>query len=204
MAPKTSKSRRRSDAILASAVTAFRKHGYHGTSMREIADAVERTKGSLYYYFENKAEILFEAHDRALDRMLRALERIEGSDAPAEEQLRELVVEHVRAVVDGFHGTALALELDALTPRARRRVIAKRDRFEKGLRRILARCARSDAEDVTVRLTGFTLLGAINWLARWYRPGGEMSVDEIGRFFAAMILTGLRDGPTRELVAAQG
>lgn len=203
MAPKTTKSRRRSEAILASAVAAFRKHGYHGTSMREIADAVERTKGSLYYYFENKAEILFEAHDRALDRMLAALERVEASDARAEEQLRELVVEHVRAIVDGFHGTALALELDALSPRARRRVIAKRDRFEKGLRRILARCADADAEGATVRLTGFTLLGAINWLARWYSPRGEMSVDEIGRFFAELVLAGLRDGAVNHLTTAR-
>jgi len=203
LASKTSKSRHRSEAILASAVAAFRKHGYHGTSMREIADAVERTKGSLYYYFESKADILYEAHDRALDRMLAALARIEGSDASAEEQLRELVVEHVRAIVDGFHGTALALELDALPPQARRRVISKRDRFEKGLRRILAHCAGTEAEALTVQLTGFTLLGAINWLARWYSPRGEMSVDEIGRFFAELVLAGLRDGSVHDLTTAQ-
>jgi len=206
LAPQTPKRRRRSDAILASAVAAFRQHGYHGTSMRAIADALERTKGSLYYYFDNKAEILYAAHDRALDRMLAALERVEASEAAPEAQLRELVVEHVRAIVDGFHGTALALELDALTPAARRRVIAKRDRFETGLRRILARCARTDPDAPTVHLTGFALLGAINWLARWYRPAGALQVDDIGRFFADLVLAGMRDGPALQtrLAGAQG
>ena len=206
MSRRTPKSRHRSDAILASAVAAFRKHGYHGTSMREIADALERTKGSLYYYFDTKADILYAAHDRALDRMLLALQRVESSGAPPGEQLRELVVEHVRAIVDGFHGTALALELDALPPAARRRVIAKRDRFEQGLRRILGRCADADTDAAAVHLTGFALLGAINWLARWYRPEGALQVDAIGRFFADLVLAGMRDGPAlpSRLAAAQG
>ena len=198
LTPRTPKSRHRGDAILASAVAAFGRHGYHGTSMREIADALERSKGSLYYYFDTKADILYAAHDRALDRMLAALERIETSDAHPDVQLRELVVEHVRAIVDGFHGTALALELDALPAASRRRVISKRDRFEQGLRRILARCAGADADATTVHLTGFALLGAINWLARWYRPGGALQVDDIGGFFADFILAGMRDGPALE------
>jgi AcrR family transcriptional regulator len=189
--PTTPRRREHSDAILAGAVAAFRRHGYHGTSMREIAGAVRRTKGSLYYYFASKAEILEAAHDRALDRMLAALARIERNGAEPSAQLRELVTEHVRAIVDGFHGTALALELDALPAASRRRLIAKRDRFERGLRRILARCAGTAPESPRVRLAGFALLGAINWLARWYRPEGPMGLDAIGRFFADVALAGL-------------
>ena len=184
---------RRSDAILASAVAAFGRHGYHGSSMREIADTLARTKGSLYYYFGSKEDILFAAHDRALDHMLEVLARVETDDRDPEWQLRQLVVEHTHAMVDGFHGTALALELDALTPARRRRVVAKRDRFEKGLRRIIERGVRLGTfRPLDARLAGFALLGSINWTARWYRPGGVFAAGELGEVYADLFLGGLR------------
>jgi AcrR family transcriptional regulator len=185
--------RQRSDAILASAVAAFGKHGYHGTSMREIADALELTKGSIYHYFENKAEILYAAHDRSLERMQRALERIEATEPDPAVELHELIVEHVRAMVDGFHGTALALELDALPEPERRRIVARRDRYERGLRRIIERgVASRSLRKVDPRLTGFAILGAVNWIARWYRPTGQADAESIGRTFAELFLRGMQ------------
>ena len=185
--------RQRSEAILASAVAAFGQHGYHGTSMREIADALGLTKGSLYHYFENKADILYAAHDRSLLRMQRAVERIEASGADPASQLHELVVEHVRAIVDSFHGTALALELDALPLAARRRIIHRRDRFERAVRRILERgIASGQFRDADPRLTGFAILGAVNWIARWYRAQGGADAERIGQVFAELFLHGVQ------------
>jgi AcrR family transcriptional regulator len=191
MGRATTKRRKKSEAILASAVAAFRRHGYHGTSMREIADALELTKGSLYYYFDSKAEILEAAHDRALDRMLGALDRVEAADRDPASALRELIVEHVRAMVDGFHGTALALELDALPPQKLRRLIAKRDRYERGLRHILERgTAAGVFRPLDARLACFAVLGAINWMARWYRTDGGADAAAVGQAFAAVFLHG--------------
>lgn len=191
MTRTTAKRRKKSDAILASAVAAFRRHGYHGTSMREIADALELTKGSLYYYFDSKADILEAAHDRALDRMLSALGRVEAAGQDPAAELHELIVEHVRAMVDGFHGTALALELEALPPARLGCLVEKRDRYERGLRRILERGAASGVfRPVDARLACFALLGAINWMARWYRADGGADAAAIGRTFADVFLNG--------------
>jgi AcrR family transcriptional regulator len=197
--------RAHSDAILASAVAAFGRHGYHGTSMREIADAVQRSKGSLYYYFDHKADILCAAHERALRRMEAALDKIEAAPMTAAAQLRLLMQEHVRAMVDGFHGTALALELDALRPADRRRIVARRDRYEAGLRRILERgIAAGEFRPVDPRLAGFALLGAINWIARWYRPDGPVDAEAIGRAYAALFVDGLRSEPIPQAPRKRG
>ena len=186
--------RKKSDAILASAVAAFGEHGYHGTSMRQIADALERTKGSLYYYFGSKADILFAAHDRALDGMLAVLARVEASAGDPRTQLRELIVEHTRAMVDGFQGTALALELDALSPERRRRLVSKRDRYERGLRAIVERGVRQGLfRAVDARLACFALLGSINWTARWYTRQGDVPPAELGSLYADLFLRGLCD-----------
>jgi AcrR family transcriptional regulator len=167
--------------------------------MRQIADALRLQKGSLYYYFRSKAEILFEAHDRSLDHMLAVLERVEADGGGAPQQLRKLLREHACAMVDGFHGTALALELDALAPSDRATLIAKRDRYESGVRSIVARGVHDgDFRPVDGRLVGFAMLGTINWMARWYRPGGGVEAARLGDFFATLFLDGLgRRAPAR-------
>ena len=82
------KTRQRRVEILESAAAAFRRRGYHGASMGEIARALRMTKGSLYYYFENKEEILFFCHDYSLDILLETLGRIETAGGTPAEKLR--------------------------------------------------------------------------------------------------------------------
>ncbi len=65
-----SKRTRKRVEILQSAAAAFRRRGYHGASVEEIARDLRMTKGSLYYYFKNKQEILYFCHDYSLDLLL--------------------------------------------------------------------------------------------------------------------------------------
>src|SRR6476660_7717835 len=74
--------------ILKSAAKAFRKLGYHGATVEQIAAALHMKKGNLYYYFKNKEEILFACHQYSLDRLTQLLEVIEASDAPPDVKLR--------------------------------------------------------------------------------------------------------------------
>ena len=61
--------------ILKSAAKAFRRLGYHGATVEQIAAALHMKKGNLYYYFKNKEEILFACHQYSLDRLLAAARR---------------------------------------------------------------------------------------------------------------------------------
>ena len=56
---------------------------------------------------------------------------------PPEQKLRDLIVASVHAILDELHGTALFLDLEALSPSHRRAVVARRDLFDRGLRRLL-------------------------------------------------------------------
>ena len=117
--------------ILKSAAAAFRRRGYHGASVDEIASALEMTKGNLYYYFKNKEDILFACHQYSLDRLTQLLDEVEHSGLPADDKLRRLVVAFVHTILDELHGTALLLDLEALTPSHLKAVIARRDRCER-------------------------------------------------------------------------
>lgn len=179
--------------ILRSAAAAFRRRGYHGASVGEIARALHMAKGNLYYYFRNKEDILYVLHDYSLDILIERLEEVECAGGGAGEKLRQLIVAFVHMIIDELHGTALTMDLQALSPARLRKVIAKRDRFDRGMRQVI----REGMEDGVFspgdpKLLTFALLGAVNWITRWYDPRGLASSAEIGGAFADLMLDGLR------------
>ena len=178
--------------ILKSAAAAFRRRGYHGASVDEIASALEMTKGNLYYYFRNKEEILYACHDYSLDVLLALLDDVQAESSPPDVKLRKLVLAFVHVILDELQGTALTLDLQALSPPLLRKVIARRDVFDRGLRAIIqqgmdeGRFAAGDP-----KMVAFAVMGAVNWITKWYDPAGPMSSEEIGVAFADYLVGGL-------------
>jgi AcrR family transcriptional regulator len=191
--------------ILRSAVAAFRRRGYHGASVDEIAGTLGMTKGNLYYYFKNKEEILFFCHDWSLDILLDRLQEVQAQGGPPDGQLRRLIVAFVHMIIDELHGTALTLDLQALSPAHLKRVIAKRDRFDRGLRKIIEDGIASGVfAPGNPKLLTFAVLGAANWITRWYDPKGPATSDEIGHAFADFCLRGMRSIPRNRQQRARG
>ena len=179
--------------ILKAAAKAFRKLGYHGATVEEIAAALHMKKGNLYYYFRNKEEILFACHQYSLDRLLAILDEIERSGVSPEQKLRGLIGAFVHTILDELHGTALGLDLEALSPAHLRTVITRRDRFDKGMREVLKEGVRSGAfVYADAKLLSFAILGAVNWIPRWYSPDGPSTSEEIADKFADYLIAGLR------------
>ena len=111
--------------ILKSASAAFRKLGYHGATVEQIAAALQMNKGNLYYYFKSKEDILFACHEYSHDRLQELLDETCRGTAPPEAKLRRLIQAAVHVILDELHGTALLVDLEALTPAHRRAVITQ-------------------------------------------------------------------------------
>jgi AcrR family transcriptional regulator len=178
--------------ILKSAAAAFRRRGYHGASVDEIASALEMTKGNLYYYFRNKEEILFACHDYSLDVLLGLLAEVQAETSPPDVKLRKLVLAFVHVILDELQGTALTIDLQALSPPLLRKVIARRDAFDRGVRAIIQ---QGIDEGVFApgdpKMIAFAVLGAVNWITKWYDPEGPMTSEQIGTAFADYLVGGL-------------
>jgi AcrR family transcriptional regulator len=191
-APRNARAATRID-ILKSAAKAFRRLGYHGATVENIAAALRMKKGNLYYYFKNKEEILFACHQYSLDRLLKLLEDVEHSGLAPAQKLRALIVATVHTIIDELHGTALILELEALSPAHLKEVIVRRDRFDCGIRQLLEEgIADGSFSSDDVKLRSFALLGAVNWIPRWFNPAGPATSDEIADRFADYLIAGLR------------
>ena len=179
--------------ILKSAAAAFRRRGYHGASVDEIASALEMTKGNLYYYFKNKEEILFACHEYSLDKLLSLMADVESESTSPDEQLRRLVLAFVHLILDDLHGTALTLDPEALSPPLLKRIIAKRDQFDHGIRAIIQRGIDEGVfKPGDPKMIEFAMMGAVNWIAKWFDPAGAMTSDQIGEAFADYLVGGLR------------
>jgi TetR/AcrR family transcriptional regulator len=188
------KRNRRRTEILHAALRAFRDGGYHATTLDHIAERLGVGKTALYHYFPDKDAILFACHQESLaelDRILRGARRL-GS---ATDRLAFVVREHVRVMIETLEGSPLAFEVPALSPERQRPVIAARDRYERALRRIIADgIAAGEFRAVDPKIAVFAILGAVNWIARWYRPDGSVQAQELGRQFAEHLVGGLTCG----------
>lgn len=178
--------------ILKSAAAAFRRRGYHGASVDEIASALHMTKGNLYYYFQNKEEILFACHDYSLDKLLALLDEVRAEPTRPDDKLRKLILAFIHMILDELQGTALTLDLQALSPLLMKRVIAKRDRFDHGLRQIIQQGIDEGLfRKGDPKMIGFAIMGAVNWITKWFDPAGPATSEQIGHAFADYLVGGL-------------
>ena len=187
--PATTSDRR--TEILKSAAAAFRRRGYHGASVDEIASALEMTKGNLYYYFKNKEEILYACHEYSLDKLLALMSDVQAEQTTPEAKLRKLMLAFVHLILDDLHGTALTLDPEALSPPLLKRVIAKRDQFDHGIRAIIQQgIDEGQFRPGDPKMIEFAMMGAVNWISKWFDPAGEMTSDQIGDAFADYLVGG--------------
>lgn len=186
------KRRRRRAEILSSALSAFRENGYHGTTLAEIARQLGLRKSTLYHYFPDKEAILYACHRRALDELDRAGEEALRRHESAPERLAHIIREHVRVMTDTLQGSSLAFEIPALSLEHQAEVVAARDRYENRLREVIREgVARGEFRPVDPKIAAFAILGAVNWIARWYDPAGSLAAPELGARFVDHLVGGL-------------
>jgi len=168
----------------------FREKGFHGTSIRDIAAAAGMHSGSPFYHFPSKQEMLLAVMEQGLAEGLRRSEAVLAGRLAPREKFRRLARVHLGTILEDGNDFIPVLLYDwrALTPANRRRVIALRDRYDALWQKMLDQLAREKFISGDPRLARLLVLGAINWSAKWYRPGGRMSLDEIAAQATRLLL----------------
>ena len=184
----------REEEILAAAARIFREKGYHGTSVRDIAESVGLLKGSLYHYIRSKEELLARLFDGALEDTVRELEGIAARDASASERLRDMVKAYVLALTANIDAVGLYLrEWRALPPPELARLRARRRAMRTLFEDVIAEGARRrELASGDQKISALAILGMCNWVYEWYRPDGRLSADAIGDELADRALRAVR------------
>jgi len=174
--------------VLDAACLLFAERGYHGTSMRDIAEALGVRAPSLYNHVASKQDILYAIMDKAMDRAINALDKSLAGVDEVSEQLRRatesLVLDFLRFPAEV---TVCNTEVRSLDPRHRLAIVAKRDDYGGRVRAIIERGCRSGQFTTrTPQIAAFAVLEMGNSAKSWFRPSGRYTdtyvAGEYGQF----------------------
>jgi AcrR family transcriptional regulator len=180
------------EKILHSVTELFVRNGYHGTGVQEMGKAVNLGRGALYHHIGSKEELLFEISMALLQAARDAtLPYVESSDPP-EVKLHNIARALLRHHAERGDGWQVAVrEARFLSPEHQEQVRLARNEFEQLWHDVLFEGAQARAwgpvDDIDVR----GILGLFNFTARWVRPDGPLSPDEIADRYVDLVVNGL-------------
>ena len=179
--------------ILEASAQIFSQKGYHGTSMQDIADAVNLQKASLYHHVSSKQEILFELLNRGLHLLTDVVDKSKIDSKSSADRLRIAIKTYLKSLAEHQDLTAvLLLEYRSLEPKYLKRHINERDKFEQIWRDLINAGIQDGSftcEDPSMATRA--LLGVMNWTVTWFRSDGTMSAEEIADQITDLYLLGL-------------
>ncbi|VVT00923.1 TetR/AcrR family transcriptional regulator [Hoeflea sp. EC-HK425] len=185
----------RASVILREAAKLFSERGYGGASMQEIAGAVGITKASLYHFFKNKDEIHSTVVAMSVRRLLDLVEESTADCATAAEKIEAFSRAHAThlseskafyfASAEGYH--------DLVEPGMKLRVQRMRDGYEEKLRMFIREGVdNGEFRELDVKLAARALISCLNWMARWWRPEGPQSAQQLASDYVHLLIAGFR------------
>lgn len=171
------------DRILKAAARCFNEKGYSGTSLKNVAHHLGLTDAALYYYVRNKEELVFLCYRRAADLGADALARAVQDGANGYEQARLYVRYHVETMVGDLGPVAIMSEIPSLETAHRDEILGISRRHSLAFEQIISRgIADGSIADCDVRMTGNAIMGAINWIPKWFHGSSTMANEIIAAF----------------------
>jgi AcrR family transcriptional regulator len=169
------------ETVLEEAARMFLEQGYYRTRMQDIADSFGVTHAALYYHFRNKQDILAQINVRAIRKLLDGAESILATEMPPTEKFLALIRQHMEYVATNPAFVGTFLEHDLEIPPAH---LARITRMRRAYTQILIDLyeeARADGSVPAIdsKVAVSLLLGACNWIYRWYEPDRALSPEQL-------------------------
>ncbi len=200
--PETDHSGNTGDAILEAAVELFALRGYHATSMRDIAAAVDVRAAGIYHWYPSKETILITLQDAFIadltTEVVAAIDRHRRPEARMAAAVREHVVFHGLNTQSAFVTDS---EIRALSPRNRKSLVAKRDAYQDLFIGLIDDGVKAGVFTASeVRIAAYAILLECTGVALWFDPAGPRGLDEVAEIHIELVLGSL--GANRRTIAA--
>lgn len=172
----------------------FSQKGFHGTSVREIAEARGIRSGSLYTHIETKEDLLFEVVVAGAQAFLDAVEPVAGSELPTRDKLVRALSAHLGVVVQHREASRVFLhEWLLLTSPRRETVQALRDRYDRLWDGILRAGIAEGVipAGVPLRYARIVCLSVANWAYLWYDPRGALDPSAMAEVLGSLLWGGV-------------
>lgn len=159
-------------------------------TMEEIASILLMTKGSIYYYFKNKEELLYQCHKLILDRRIEKIAEISKLDISPIEKIRKAIILHIIHTIDEKNMFAVFSRPEKTFSGDYLHEICKlMDDYANYYDQIIIEGIHIQAfPPLDIKIARNTILGSIHWVNQWYSPNGKMDKHEISELIANYLL----------------
>lgn len=180
----------RRDQIRQLAAEMFFERGYEATTMRELAAAIDIKTASLYYFFPNKEQILFELIESVVKQLTLGAKHLTNREKTPEHRLAGLVVNHV--VLHAMRPKESTLgdsELRSLTKKHLQANIRRRDAYEQLVVGVIEDGAAADKFDlIDTQMTAYAVIAHSSHVGTWYQPTGRLSLTQVAATYVGLAL----------------
>ncbi|MGG0656667.1 TetR/AcrR family transcriptional regulator [Rummeliibacillus pycnus] len=184
------KLQKKKEEIILSAVKIVNEKGYQGATMEEIAAELLMTKGSLYYYFKNKEDLIFQCHVLVLDQGIKELEVIFNREISNEQKLKLMIASHIRFAIEKKETFNMIIKpektfhSEQLNP-----ILQKRNEYSSWFDQVIEEGVKvGEFKIKELKIVRMILLGAMNWIQQWYKPNGEKKIEEVQEIYEEYLM----------------
>ncbi|MGZ4454193.1 MAG: TetR/AcrR family transcriptional regulator [Nocardioides sp.] len=173
----------------------FAEKGFRNTTVRDIADAAGILSGSLYHHFDSKESMVDELLQSFQSELFAAYDEILASEQPARAKI-EAAVRLSFAAIDEHHAEVAIFqnEADQLGRLDRFSYLTDRNKQSREVWMTLLREGISSGAlraDLDLELA-YRFVRDTVWVAvRWYRPGGDLTHDQVADQYLTILLDGI-------------
>jgi AcrR family transcriptional regulator len=179
-------------ALLTAAVRLFNERGFHATSLDDVAASVGVTKPLVYHYLGNKDQVLLECVSHGLAQLREVAEAARAEPGNGLDRLKAFLRRYAEVVMADFGRCVIRTSDEMLTVESRARFRAAKREMDAAMREMIAAAvADGSIRAADVRLTAFTIAGALNWTARWHQDDAGQSRAETAHDMVDILCAGL-------------
>jgi AcrR family transcriptional regulator len=193
------------DTLLSAAARVFAQHGYHQTSMRDLARASGISLAGVYYYVQGKEELLFLVQSRHFETVIAGMRQALAGATDPVERLSRFIDNHLDYFATHMpEMKVLSHEAGALSGEYRQRVDDMKREYTRALMDILADLERVHGPaHINRRVAAYSLFGMMNWIYNWYDPLGDVGIELLSQSVRRLFLGGYVGLPISESVFPQ-
>ena len=201
-ASQANKKEHKRKLILQQAAISFNRRGSHGVTLDEVAAKLRVSKAALYRYIDSKNDLLLACHLEAVQIAQNAADAADRMGGDGWTKIRMTLQRHLQDMIKILGVPSMLLEEDSLEPADMCRIVELRDAYEGRLRAFYeAGIADGSVLPGNSRIAIFTLLGALNWTAKWYRADGMWQPEEIAEAIVETVSRGISTKPREQFFA---
>ncbi len=181
------------ERLLKAAATCFNRKGFSGTSLKDVADQLNITDAAIYYYVRSKEDLVNLCYVRATELAEAALDAAIAEGGSPAEQLELFIAYQIDCLTGDQGPIAIMSEISALSAEHREHILSRATRHQKRIRQLIeAGVADGSLSVIDPIATCNVILGALNWIPKWYRSSGALSVEAIKSSFVQAIMGGIK------------